>query len=126
VNAAIAGLPNIRRKIPELWGSHDAPKRDGGQHVYNVAPIFKSNTAARWAQGAIYLCILWLFCFIDCSETADSIADAQMPMDGGRSYLPLDNIRSPPAEDMMNDNGAQSDDDGDTWHANSRSFPMTK
>jgi hypothetical protein len=47
-------------------------------------------------------------------------------MDGGRSYLSLDNIRSPPAEDMMNDTGAQSDDDDEAWHANSRSFPMTK
>jgi len=47
-----------------------------------------------------------------------------MPMPGGRSYLPVDDILPPPAEDMIDDIREESDDDGETRRANQRCFPI--
>jgi hypothetical protein len=46
-------------------------------------------------------------------------------MPGGSSYLPLDNILTSPAEDMIDNMKEESDEDGETQHANPRSFPKT-
>ena len=67
-----------------------------------------------------------LFCIVYRGQQADGTDGAQKPMRGGRSYLPLEDILPPPAEDMINDIGEESDDDGETRHPNPRSFPTTK
>jgi hypothetical protein len=67
-----------------------------------------------------------LFCVIYCGQQVYRTDGAQMPMRGGRSYLPLDDIVPPPAEDMIDDIGEESDADDETWHPNRRSFPTTK
>jgi len=63
---------------------------------------------------------------IYCGQQADGTAGSQTPMRGGRIYLPLDQIFPPPAEEMINNIGGESDDDGETWSPNPRPFPMTK
>jgi len=67
-----------------------------------------------------------LFCFVYRGQQADGTDGAQPPMRGGHSYIPLDDILPPPAEDMIDDIGEQSADDGGTWRPNPRSFPTTK
>jgi len=47
-------------------------------------------------------------------------------MHGGRSYIPLDDILPPPDEDMIDNIGEESDDDGATLRPHPRNFPMTK
>ena len=58
--------------------------------------------------------------------TLDGTAGAQISMRGGRSFLRLDNILPPPAKDMIDDIGEESDDDGEMWHPNPRSFLMMR
>ena len=41
------------------------------------------------------------FCVVYHCHQADATAGAQTPMRGGRSYLHLDDILPPPAEDMI-------------------------
>jgi hypothetical protein len=67
-----------------------------------------------------------LFCVVYRGQQADGTDGAQTPMRGGRSYLPLDDILPPPAEDMIDDIGEESVDDGETRRPNPRSFPTTK
>jgi len=67
-----------------------------------------------------------LFCVVYRGQQADGTDGAQMPMRGGRSYLPLNDILPPPAEDMIDDIGEESDDDGETRCPNPRSFLTTK
>jgi hypothetical protein len=126
VNAAIAGLPDPSRKIRELWGCLEEPNGDGGPYARNVTPIFDNNTAAGWVQAAMKLSNPTLFCVVYRGQQADGTDGAQTPMRGGRSYLPLDDILPPPAEDMIDDIGEESDDDGETRRPNPRSFPTTK
>lgn len=45
-------------------------------------------------------------------------------MHGGGSYLPLDAILPPPADDMFDDIREGSDDDVETWRPNPESFQM--
>jgi hypothetical protein len=45
---------------------------------------------------------------------------------GGRSYCPLDEILPPPAVDMINDTGEESDVDGEMLSPNPASFGMTE
>jgi hypothetical protein len=59
-------------------------------------------------------------------QHANGTDGAQTPMRGGRSYVPLDKILPPPAEDMINDIGEESDDYGEMWRPKPRSFPMMK
>ena len=126
VNAAIAGLPDPRRKIRELWGCLEEPTGDGGLYARNVTPIIDNNTAA----GRVKVAIKWsnptLFCVVYRRQQADGTDGAQTPMRGGRSYLPLDDILSPPAEDIIDDIGEESDDDGEMRRPNPRSLPTTK
>ena len=126
VNAAIAGLPDPSRKIRELWGCLEEPNGDGGPYARNVTPIFDNNTAAGWVKAAMKLSNPTLFCVVYRGQQADGTDGAQTPMRGGRSYLPLDDILPPPAEDMIDDIGEESDDDGETRRPNPRSFPTTK
>jgi len=126
VNAAIAGLPDPSRKIRELWGCLQEANGDGGPYAPNVTPIFDNNTAARSVKAGVKLSNPTLFCVVYCGQQAYGTDGAQTPMHGGRSYLPLDDILPPPAEDMIDDIGEESDDDGETWRPNPRSFPTTK
>jgi len=126
VNAAIAGLPDPSRKIPELWGCLEEPNGDGGPYAPNVNPIFDNNTAAGWVKAAMKLSNPTVLCVVYRGQQADGTDGAQTPMRGGRSYLPPDDILPPPAEDMIVDIREESDDDGETRRPNPRSFPMTK
>jgi len=72
------------------------------------------------------LIIPMLFCIVYRGQQADGTDGAQTPMRGGRSYLPLDDILPPPAEDMIDNIGEESDDDGEMRRPNPRSFPTTK
>jgi hypothetical protein len=47
-------------------------------------------------------------------------------MHGGRSYLPVDDIFPPPAKNMIDDIGEESDDDGETRLTNQRSLLTAK
>jgi hypothetical protein len=67
-----------------------------------------------------------LFCIVYRGQQADGTDGAQMPMHGGYSSLPLDDILPPPAVVMIDDIGEGSDDDGETWCPNPRSFLTTK
>ena len=67
-----------------------------------------------------------LFCMVYPGQQADSTAGAQRPMCGGCSYHPLNDILPPPAENMIDDIGAESDDDGGTCRPNPKSFLMVK
>ena len=126
VNAAIAGLPDPSWKIRELWGCLEERNGDGGPYARNVTPILDNNTAAGWVQAVLELSNPTLFCVIDRGQQADGTDGAQTPMRGGHSYLPLDDIFPPPAEDMIDDIGEESDDDGVTRCPNPRSFPTMK
>jgi len=88
--------------------------------------MFDNNTAARWVKAAMKLSNPTLFCVVYRGQQADRTDGAQTPMRGGRSYLPLNNILPPPAEDMIDDIEEESDDDGETWCPNPRSSPTTK
>jgi hypothetical protein len=66
-----------------------------------------------------------LFCVFYCGQQADGTDGAQTHMCRGCSYLPLGDILSPPAEDMIDDTGEESDDDGEKRCSCSRSFPTT-
>jgi len=67
-----------------------------------------------------------VFCVIYRGQQADGTAGVQTPMSGGRSYLPLDGILPPPAEDMIGDIMGESQHNGETWRPNRGSFPTTK
>jgi len=126
VNAAMAGLPDPSRKIRELWGCQEEPNGDGGPYAHNVTLIFDNNTPARWVKAAMKLSNPTLFCVVYRVQEADGTDGAQTSTRGGRSYLPLDDILPPPAEDIINDIGEESDDDGKTRRPNPRSFLTTK
>jgi len=67
-----------------------------------------------------------LVCIVYRGQQADGTFGTQMPMHGGPSYLLLDDILPPPAEDMINDIGDEPDDDTERRHPDPGSFPMTK
>jgi hypothetical protein len=126
VNAAIAGLPDPSRKIRELWGWLEEPNGDGGPYSRKVTSFFNNNTAAGWVEAAMKLSNPMLFRVVYRGQHADGTDGAQMPMGGGCSHLPLDDILPLPAEDMIDNIGEESDDDSETRCPNSRSFPTTK
>jgi len=126
VNAAIAGLPDPSRNIRELWGCQEEPNGNGGPYGRNVTPIFDNNTAAGWLTAAMRLRNPTLFCVVYRGQQANGTDGAQMPMRGGRSYFPLDDILQPPAEDMIDDIGEESDNDGVTRRPPPGSFVTTK
>jgi len=79
---------------------------------------------AGWVKAAIKSSNQTLFRVVYCRHQASSTAGAQTPMRGGHSYLSLDDILSPPAEDMIDDIGEVSDD-SETRRPNQRRFPTT-
>jgi hypothetical protein len=113
-------------KSKSFGGCLEEPNGDGGPYARNVTTIFDNNTAAGWVKAAMKLSNPTLFCVVYRGQHADNTVGAQTPMLGGRSYLPLDDILPPPAEDMIDDIGEESDDDGETRRPNPRSFPTTK
>ena len=125
VNTAIAGLPDPTRKIRELWGCQEESNGDGGPYTRIVTLIFDTNCAAGWVPPAMKLINPTLFWVVHHGQQADGTAGAQTPRGGGRSNLSLDVIHPPAAEDMMDDIGEESSDDGETWLPNPRSFPTT-
>jgi hypothetical protein len=84
------------------------------------------NTAAGWVKVPMKLSNAIHFGFVDRAQQADSTVCAQSPMRGGHSNLPLDCILPPPAQDMIDDIGEESDEDVDTWLPNYTSFLTTK
>jgi len=122
VNAAIARLPDPRRKIRELWWCWEEPNGGGGLHASNVTPIFDNNTAAQLEKLNITVNNLALLCVLDPSEQANGTSHSQMPMLGGHSYRPQDDIVRPPAEDLINDIGEKSNNCAETWRPCPRSF----
>jgi len=88
--------------------------------------IIDNDTAAGWVKAAMNLCNSTLVWVVYRGQQADGTSSDQTPMCGGRSYLPLGGILPPPAEDMINDIGGESDDDGDKRCLNEICFPSTK
>jgi len=126
VNAAISSLPDPNWKIRELWGCWEESIGDGGPYTRNVTAVFDYNTAAQWVKAVMKLSNPKLFCVVYSRQQPDSTAGAQTPRRGGPSYLPLNDILPPPAEDIIDDIEEESDDDGETRCPYSRHFPMTK
>ena len=114
MNAAIASLPDPSRKIQDLWGCQEEPNGDGGSHASsNVTPILDNNTAARWVKTVMKFNNPILFGIVYCGKQADGTAGSQMPMYSGCSYVPVDDILPPVAENMINDIREESDDDAE-------------
>jgi len=126
VNTAIPGLPYPSWKIWELWGYREEPNGDGGPHSHDVTTIFDNNTPARWVEVALNLHHATRFCIVYRGQWTDSTSDAQSPMHGGRSYLPLDDNFAHPAEDMIDDIREKSDDDAEVLRPNPKFIPTTK
>ena len=126
VNIAIAALPDPSWTVWELWGCREEPHGVGGPYAPNDTPIFDTNTAAGWVQAAMTLWNSTCCCVVYRGQQADGTAGAQTSMRGGRSDLPLDDVFPPRAEDMINDIGVESEDDGETRCSNWRSFLTTK
>ena len=103
-----------------------APNGDDGPYCSNITLIFNNYIAAGLVQEAIELCNHVLFCIVYHGQQADSIDGAQTPLCGGRSYLRQDNILLPPAEDMIDDIGEQSNFNGEMRRPNPGKFPPTK
>jgi len=126
VNAAIAGLPDPSQNIRELLGCLEEANGDGGPYARKVTPILDNDTAARWLKVAMELSNPMLFGIVYRGQHSNGTDSAQMPMRGGRSYLPLDHILLPPAKDMIDDIGEELDDDGEMGRPNPRGLPTTK
>ena len=126
VNAAIVGLPDPSWKIRELWGCRQEPNGEGGPHPCDVTQIINKNPAAGWVKVAIKFNNPTLFCIIHHGQQADGTSGAQTPMRGGHNYLPLDDILPPPAKDMIDDIGEESDDDAEMQRPNPRRLPRAK
>ena len=125
-NAVITGLADLIWKIRKLWGCCEEPNRDGGPHANDVTPIFDIHTAAGWAKAAMKLNNPKRFWVEYCGKHPDGTSGAQTPMRGGRSYLLLDKILPPPAEDMIDDIGVESADNAETRGPNLRCYPTPK
>ena len=126
VNAAIPSLQDPSHKIRELWGCREEPNGVGGLYPRNVTPIFYNNPAAGWVKVAMKLNNPKHFSIFYRGQQANCTAAAQMSMCGGCSFLPLDVIILPPAEDMINHIGDESDDYSQMWHPHPTWFPPMK
>jgi hypothetical protein len=126
VNTAIANLPDTSWKIRQLSGCLDNPNEDGGPYTRDVTPIVDNNTAAGWVKPDMKLWNPTHFCIVHHGQQANSTDGAQAPMLGGHSYHLPDDILVPPAKDMIDNIGEESDGDGKTRHPNPRSLPTTK
>jgi hypothetical protein len=126
VNVAIAGGPDPRWIICNLWGILVEPNGDGDSYSGNVTPIFDPNTAARSVQGARIFSNPTDHCIVYHSQPPAYTDGAQTPRCCGRSNLPLDYIVPPRAEDMINNIREQTDDDCKKGRPKSVSFPTIK
>jgi len=122
VNSAIASLPDLSRRLQELFGCREEPIGDGGQHTHNVTSILDNNTAAGWVKAAMKWFNPLLLRISYCGQQADGTSAAQILMGGGCGYLPLDDILRPPTGDMIDDIREASDDDAEMRRPNPRSF----
>jgi len=126
LNAAIAGQPDPRRILWELWGCREERHSDGGLQAHNVTTIIGINTAAGWVQAGMKLNNPTLFGVIYRGQQATGTSGTQMIMPGGQMYLPVDDILPPPAEDMIDDIGDESDDDAEMRSLNPTCSLTTK
>jgi len=102
MNPAIAGLPNPRWKIGELWDSWEQRNGDGSLSACHIPPICDHHTAAGWANLAMNVCNLKQCCVSCSGQQANIISGTQTPMCSGHSYHFLDDIVPPPAIKMIN------------------------
>jgi len=116
----------MNRYFQELWGCREEPNGDSGLYTHNVTPIFENNTAARWVKEAMKLNNPALLGIGYPGQQAEGIPGAPTHRRGRHRSHPLDNIIPPPAEDTINIIREVSDDDGERWRPNQRSFPRTK
>jgi len=86
---------------PRALGCQEEPNGEGGQHAYDVTPIFDNNTAAGWVKAELELINPQLFCIIYTRQRAVGTPGTSTSIYGGCSYLCLDDILPPPAEDMI-------------------------
>jgi hypothetical protein len=120
-------VPDTNQQIREHWGYREEPSGDGSRYDPNVAPIFDHNTAAQRVKAGMKSSNPIPFCVIHHGQQANGTSCAQTPFPSGRSYLVLDDILPPSAEDVINNIREQSDDDDDdARHPNPRSFPTMK
>jgi hypothetical protein len=125
VNAAMASLRDRSRKIREFWGCLKEPNGVDGRYARNVTPILDNDTTAGWVQVAIKIRNPFLVSVIYHGEQVDTTSGAQPCIRCGRSYLSLDAIIPPPAEDLIYDIGEKLDDDGETRHPSPSSVAIT-
>jgi hypothetical protein len=125
VNAAKTSLPDLNNKFLDLQGCWKETTGDGGQYTRNITPIFNQNTAARWVKAAMKRNQAWYVCIMFHGLQADGPASAQMSMTRGLSNLPLNDILTPTAQDMMENKNEQSADDAEMGHSNARYYPTT-
>jgi hypothetical protein len=89
-----------------------------------MLPQSPTNPAARWGKAAMKFNILTIFLIVYLGQHANGTAGAQTAMHGGCSYLPLDDILTPPAKDVIDDIGEELDDDVEKQCPNPRWFPI--
>ena len=65
-----------------------------------------------------------LLSIVDCGQQANGTAGPHTPTHGFCSYLHVDDMLPPPAEDMLDNIWEESDDDSETWRPYPRSVPM--
>jgi len=126
VNAVVTGLPDCSLNVTEPWGSRVKGNRNGHLRAHNGTLIFDINTAARWVKVRMNLINPMLFCVVYHSQQADSRAGTLTLMCGGHSYVLLDDIVPPPAEDMTDNIEEELNDDAEMWRPNPTSFPTMK
>jgi len=126
VNAVIPGLPLPSWKIRKHWGCLEEPTADSAQHIWNGTPIIDNNEGARWEKGTMKLHILWLVGIVDRSQHANGTSDAETDMRGGCCYFPPYNVLPPPAHDIIQDIGDESDDDAEMQCSNQTIIPTMK
>jgi len=126
MNAALAGLAVRSQKIRECWGCREEPHVDGGLYHRNVTAIFNNITTAGSVKTVMKLYNTIPFCLVYCGQQADSTAGAQTLKRGGPSYSSLDDINWPPADDIFDDIGEESDDAGETRCPNPKCLLTTK
>ena len=124
-NSTITSLPVHCQKIRDGRGFWEESNGDGGQHTWNNTPTININTAAGWAKAGWELNNTELFSVVHLGQQAHSTSDAQRPTHSACSYLPLDDILPPPAEDMIYEIWEELDDHAETWRLTSRRFRRT-
>lgn len=126
IYSAISSFPEPSRSIREHWGCREQSIGEKGPHSHEVTPIFGNNSAARWVMAAMNLNNLKLFHVIHRGQQANSIPCHELHISSGCSYHAPDVNLSPPAKDIIDNIGDNSNDDPVMHHPNQRSFPTMK